>query len=274
MQPTGAQTRTGGNPETWLAARLAAGKPAESWADVPAWYYRENNLPVPARPHQGSDQGRIRNPLNPKGEDLSQHPNGRPAYLPPDEQYRITKLCTGGKKKTVPAHHVILACFSPEDRDGRDTRHLGIGDANRAWNWFPEGVTYGTPPENAMDKPPEARSSSARTARAAQVAAGVNMQPAATFECLNHARCGGLALKEGSRCTACIVQLGKDAAALLAAGMRLQDVGEHFGYTAGAWTYKLAVEHGGYTGAAADARMQHPTLLQRARLIWIKRRMR
>jgi hypothetical protein len=53
--------------------------------------------------------------------------------------------------------------------------------------------------------------------------------------------------------------------------MRLQDVAEHFGYTADNWTYKLAIEHGGYTGSKPEARMQHPTLRQRVRLIWLRR---
>ena len=49
-------------PETWLARRLAAGKPAETWVPVPGWYYEQIGLPVPAVPHQVSDQGRIRKP--------------------------------------------------------------------------------------------------------------------------------------------------------------------------------------------------------------------
>lgn len=259
------------NPEAWLAARLAAGRPAETWKPVPAWYYEQNGLPVPAVPHQVSDQGRIRNP---KGEDLSDRPNGRPKELPPGEQYRLVNLCTGGKRVTVPVHHVVLAGFSPEDRDGRDTRHLGQGDANRAWNWWPEGVAYGTRQENAFDKAPEARSAAAAKARAAQVAAGTAKPPRPVFECLNHARCGGLALNEGRRCAACVVQVGKDAAVLLRLHMPSQSVGEHFGYNGPGWVYAKAVEHGGYVGSAAAARVQRPTLRERVRIAWVKRGMR
>ena len=256
-------------PETWLAARLAAGKPAETWADVPSWYYEQIGLPVPAVPHQVSDQGRIRNA---KGEILADRPNGRPKELPAEEQYRRSNLCAGGKKVPVLVHHVVLAGFHPEDRAGRDTRHLGRGRACRAWNWWPEGVTYGTRPENMQDIPPEVRSAAARTARAAQMAAGIAMgPPPPTHECVNYARCGGKALNKGRRCDACVKQVGEDAAALLNAGMRLQDVAEHFGYTADNWTYKLAVDYGGYAGSKVQARTQHPNLWQRIRLIRLKR---
>ena len=259
-------------PETWLARRLAAGRPAEVWAPLPGWYYEQIGLPVPAVPHQVSDQGRIRNP---KGAILAQRPNGRPKELPPEEQYRLANLCTGGQKVTVPVHHVVLAGHCDEDRDGRDTRHLGKGDANRAWNWFPEGVAYGTKQENIQDIPPLVRAAAARTARAAQMAAGIAMgPPPPTHECVNYARCGGKALNKGRRCNACVAQVGRDAAALLNAGMRLQHAAEVFGYTDDRWTFELAVEHGAYAGTRAQARTQRPTLLQRARLAWIKRGMR
>jgi hypothetical protein len=256
-------------PQVWLARRLAAGRPAEVWVPVPGWYYEQLGLPVPASPHQVSDQGRIRNA---KGAVLSDRPNGRPKELPPEEQYRRTNLCGGGKRAPVLIHHVVLAGFHPEARGDRVTRHLGRGDANRAWNWYPEGVTWGTPEENAQDISPEVRVASARTARATQMAAGIAMgPPPPTHECVNYARCGGKALNKGRRCDACVARVGVDAAALLNAGMRLQDVAEHFGYTADNWTYKLAIEHGGYTGSKPEARMQHPTLRQRVRLIWLRR---
>ena len=258
-------------PETWLRDRLAAGKPAETWGGVPDWYYEQVGLPVPAAPHQVSDQGRIRNA---KGSDLADRPNGRPRELPPEEQYRLINLCTGGKKVTVPVHHVVLAVHCPEDRDGRDTRHLGRGRACRAWNWYPEGVVWGTKPENEADKTPEARSAAARTARAAQTAAGTAKPPRPTFRCLYWSRCGGMVLNEGSRCADCAVQIGKDAAVLLGLRMPSQAVGEFFGYTSGDRIYKLAVDHGGYTGSRAEARTQRPALWQRVRLVQVKRRIK
>jgi len=259
---------TGGNPETWLAARLAAGKPAETWKPVPAWYYEQIGLPVPAVPHQASDQGGHRSP---NGIDLATRPNGRPRELPPQEQYRLVNLSVGGVKKTVHAAHPVLAAHCPEARDGRDVRHLGRGRACRAWNWWPEGIAWGTRSENEMDKPEEVRVAAAAKGAATRVAAGLGAPPA-TFKCVNYIRCGAMVVTEGRRCEACFVQVGKGATVLLNAGMRFQDVGEHFGYTAGDWTYKLAVEHGGYARTKAQARMQRPTLWQCVRLIWIKRR--
>jgi hypothetical protein len=170
----------------------------------------------------------------------------------------------------------VLAGHCPEARDGRETRHLGQGDANRAWDWYPEGIAWGTPRENAFDKAPEVRSAAARTARAAQTEAGTASPPRPTFPCRNQVRaqCGGMVTNEGSRCAACVVQVGKDAAILLRLHMPSQAAGEHFGYTSGDWVHKLATEHGGYQGSKAEARMQRPTLWERVRIAWIKRGMR
>ena len=260
-------------PETWLARRLAAGRPAEIWKPVPPWYYEQIGLPVPAVPHQVSDQGRIRNAA---GHVLSQRPTGRPKELPADEQYRRTNLCAGGGKAPVLVSHVVLAGHDPEPRAGRETRHLGKGDANRAWNWWPEGVKWGDPRENAFDKPPEVRSAAARTARAAQTAAGTAKPPRPSHKCVNAPRtgCGGMVLHEGSRCGTCCVQVGKDAAALLRLGMPAQAVGEYFGHTSGDHVCRLAREHGGYAASAAVARTQRPTLRGRVRLALAKRGMR
>lgn len=150
-------------PDTWLRDRLAAGKPAETWADVPDWYYEQIGLPVPARPHQVSDQGLVRNS---SAHVLAQRPNGRPVDAPPELQYRLINLCGGGKKVTVAVHAVVLAAHCPEERDGRDTRHLS---GNPTHNWWPEGVTYGDQSENELDKAPEVRVAAARIARAAQL---------------------------------------------------------------------------------------------------------
>ena len=268
----GKENRTvGGNPMTWLAARLAAGLPAETWEPVPAWYYTQVGLIPPAEPHWCSDQGRIRNA---KLADLADRPNNRPKELPPEHQYRIVNLCTGGKKATVPVHHVVLACFCPEDRAGRETRHLGKGQGCRAWNFYPEGIAWGDARDNAFDKAPEVRSAAAVKARAAQTEAGTAKPPRPTFKCLYWARCGGMVLNEGSRCGACIAQIGKDATVLLGLRMPSQAVGEFFGYTSGDRVVTLAMEHGGYSGSKAEARMQHPTLRQRVRLVQVKRRIK
>ena len=259
-------------PETWLRDRLAAGKPAETWADVPDWYYEQIGLPVPVSPHQVSDQGRIRNAA---GHVLSQRPNGRPRELPPEEQYRLANLCTGGEKVTVPVHHVVLAGFHSARtvRAGKPATSAKVTRI-RAWNWFPEGLDYCDARTNAYDKAPEVRSAAAAKARAAQTAAGTAKPPRPTFECRNHARCGGMALNEGSRCGDCAVRVGKDAAVLLGLHMPSQAVGEFFGCTGPGWVYGQAVKYGAYAGGAAEARMQRPTLRERIRIAWVKRGMR
>ena len=260
-------------PRVWLERRLAAGRPAEAWGPVPAWYYEQIGLPVPARPHTASDQGRIRNA---KGESLRDRPNGRPKELPAGEQYRITNLCGGGQKITVPVSHVILAVHCPEDRAGRETRHLGKGDANRTWNWWPEGIAWGDPRENAFDKPPQVRSAAAAKARAAQDEQGIAKPPRPAYRCRNwkRAACGGMVTNEGSRCGDCAVQVGKDAAVFLARRMPAQAVGEYYGHTGPDWVLDLARKHGGWTGTAAEARMQRPSPWQRVLIVQAKRRMR
>jgi hypothetical protein len=257
-------------PEVWLARRLAAGKPAESWGPVPGWYYRELGIPVPAVPHQWSDQGRFRNA---KGELLAQRPNGRPKELPPEEQYLRANICAGGKKVPVLSSLAVLAVFHPEARNGRQTRHLGKGPANRQWNWYPEGIDYCDERTNAFDKPEEVRHAAAVTARAAQAAAGM-VSPRPTFPCRNQPRCGGMVANEGSRCGACVAQLGRDAAALLGLGMPSQLAGEFFGCTGPGWVYDQAVKHGGCTLTAAQARTQRPALWQRVRLMQVKRQIK
>jgi hypothetical protein len=258
-------------PQVWLARRLAAGKPAEVWVPVPGWYYEQIGLPVPAIPHQVSDQGRIRNA---KGAVLSRRPTGRPKELPSEEQYLRTNLCGGGKGVPALVSLVVLAGFHPEPRAGRETRHLGKGDANRQWNWYPEGVDYCDARTNAFDKPEKVRRAAAVTARAAQTAAGM-VSPRPTFRCLTWPQCGGMVQNEGSRCAACVVQVGKDAAALLWLRLPSQAVGEFFGYTSGDWVLKLAIEHGGFpSDRKAQARMQHPSPWQRVRLVQVKRRIK
>ena len=80
---------------------------------------------------------------------------------------------------------------------------------------------------------------------------------------------------EGSRCHACVIQVGKDARVLLDLGMPSQLVGEFFGHTSGSWVVEMAVEHGGYPkDRKAQARMQHPTLRQWVRLLRVKRQIK
>jgi NUMOD4 motif len=144
-------------PEQWLAARLAAGKPAETWKPIPGW----------EATHEVSDQGRVRTV---RGRILTQRPTNRPVEAPPERRYRKTNLCANGDQQTVDVHPLVLGAHAGPRPDGMVSRHLG-NPPNPAWNWWPEGLAWGTPPENEQDKPPEVRVAAARRARAAQIGA-------------------------------------------------------------------------------------------------------
>jgi NUMOD4 motif/HNH endonuclease len=152
-------------PETWLAARLAAGRPAETWKAVPGW----------EATHEVSDQGRVRTV---KGRTLKQRPNNRPQDAPPELRYPLADLCANGRKVTVTAHSIELRAFAGPCPPGHESRHL---DDIPSHNWWPENLAWGTPDQNAADKArqarwhsPEAkarRSEHARQSRATQLAA-------------------------------------------------------------------------------------------------------
>ena len=144
-------------PDAWLAARLAAGRPAETWKPVPDWEVT----------HEVSDQGRVRTA---KGRVLAQRPTNRPVDAPPERRYRKVNLNANGKQQTLDVHPLVLGAHAGPRPDGMVSRHLG-DLPNPAWNWYPEGLAWGTPPENEQDKPPEVRVAAARKARAAQLPA-------------------------------------------------------------------------------------------------------
>ena len=94
------------DPETWLAARLAAGRPAETWKPVPGW------------PHEVSDQGRIRTA---KGRVLTQRAHNRPREGPPERRYRKADLCRGAD---LLSGHQFTREGSPGRRGPPQSRHL------------------------------------------------------------------------------------------------------------------------------------------------------
>ncbi len=142
-----------------------------------------------------------------------------------------------GTRRTMLVHRVILAAHDRPCPPGMETLHSERGPL---WNRYPEDIRWGTKPENAADKP------------------APPVPPEPTFECVNHARCGNLVVNQGRRCLDCVAEVGRESAGMLNAGMPLQEVAEHFGYTGGDWVYQLAVRHGGYEGTKAQARMQRP----------------
>lgn len=137
---------------------------------------------------------------------------------------------------TLLGHKVVLTTFDRPCPPGMEACHSPRGPG---FNWWPEGVRWGTKPENHAD----------------QVAAGTATVPGPTFPCRNAPACGNLVRTEGRRCLDCVRQVGVDAAALLAAGRPLAEVAAGF-RNGPDWIFKLAVEHGGYTGTRTEARTQ------------------
>lgn len=146
---------------------------------------------------------------------------------------------------TFAAHKVTLYTFAGPPGFAQEACH---SDRGPAFNWWPEGVRWGTKAENHAD----------------MVAAGTAVVPEA-FPCVNHALCGGMVRNPGRRCRECVQAVGREAAQLLMLGMNAQDVAERFGYKDTRFVISVAQEHG-YGGTADDARSQSPTLVQRAKL--------
>ena len=155
-------------------------------------------------------------------------------------------VCPRGGVHTFTIHKVVLTTFAGPCPPGMEACHSPKGPG---FNWFPEGVRWGSKASNHAD-----------------MAAAGNAKVPESFPCRNAPRCTETVKNPGRRCLACVTVVGLHAAALLELGMPLQQVGERFGYSGGDWVYRLAVDHGGYEGAKADAQTQRPGLGQRARL--------
>ena len=147
---------------------------------------------------------------------------------------------------TVTMHRIVLTTFDRPCPPGMEACHSARGPA---FNWWPEGIRWGTKPENHAD----------------MVAAGTAVVPEA-FPCRNAERCGGTVRSPGRRCLPCVTDVGREAAALLSMGMNLLSVASRFGYNDYAWVFKLAVQHGGYEGTRAHALKQNPAIAQRIAL--------
>ena len=152
---------------------------------------------------------------------------------------------------TLSGHKIVLWTFAGPPRPGQEACHSARGPA---FNWWPEGIRWGTKPENHAD----------------MVAAGTAVVPE-SFPCRNQVRCGGTVKTQGRRCVECVAEVGELAGQMLAFGMPLRKVAERFGYTGDDWVFKLAAEHGRYDGTKERARAQHPAPLQRVPLWWFLR---
>jgi NUMOD4 motif len=144
---------------------------------------------------------------------------------------------TGKRRDGVTVHRLVLLAFAGPPKRGQETRH---GKRGQLCNWWPENLCWGSKPENEADKetPPQL--------------------PA--FPCKDG--CGALVTREDRRCAGCSAAAGRQVARMLAAGMNLEVAAVRLGLSSD-WAYKIAAEHGGWTGTKRDARLQRPSLSQR-----------
>ena len=198
------------------AAMTASDQRTETWETIPGF-----------SKYEAGDLGRVR----------SARTGNVLATRPSNSGYLLVKLYDdNGKQQTKTVHGLVLLTFAGPRPDGQETLHGPGGPLDNRW---PENIRYGTKPENAADR----------------AAAGTAKTPAA-YPCVNHGRCGGMVVKEGSRCLPCVTEVGERAAAMLDDGVGLDEVARRLGYQNAAWVHKLACNFGGYSKPVAHARAQ------------------
>lgn len=183
------------------------------------------------------------------GEGSRERPGGPPrakGYL------RVTLVPDEGKRRPVEVHILVLLANAGRPSAGMETRHLDNDPWNNRWEPGDEETTraaggnliYGTAKENHND----------------QVKAGTALHPPLA-DCVNHARCGGKAVRDGRRCLPCMKETGAAAAVLLWEGMPRADVAVELGYKpeSGPHVEGLARSYGGYKKTAAQTAAQART---------------
>jgi hypothetical protein len=184
--------------------------------------------PVPGCPgYEASDEGQVRS-IDRAG------PGGR-TYLGTvlatrvsNSGYQLVDLRDAqGARRTRTVHRVVLEAFRGPCPPGLECRHLNDEPAdNRLAN-----LAWGTKTENAQDK----------------FRLGNRQRAAAKPERLC-VRCG-TALEPGrggKRCHGCVVDVGRRAAAMLRAGVDLDEAADLLGYPHLSGLHTLARVHGGY----------------------------
>ena len=161
-----------------------------------------------------------------------------------------------GERQTKSVHSLVLLGFAGPCPRGMESRHLDDDPLNNRWR--PGGteaevraaggnLVRGTKQQQHADK----------------VANGNTPVTPKSFPCVNHGRCGGMVANAGSRCLPCAAEVGRQAAAMLGAGMNLSVATHRLGYKSPRWVHGLARDHGGYTGTLAEATSQRQPWAQR-----------
>jgi hypothetical protein len=218
-----------GRPEAEIRAAVDA-RP-EAWAAVPG-YSR----------YEWSDKGQVRRTAD-----------ARPMKTGVNNsEYEVVKILrdSDGKQVGKPVAHMVILAHHPafhglsEFPEGMETRHNpAVGD--KLFNAYPEGIWPGTKLENAEDQ--------FRSGRERAV-------PRPERACI---RCGEMFAAKGRRCPACREEIGRQAAAMLNAGVNLDVVNVRSGYRNPEYVYQLAVTHGGYEGTLEQAQAQGQARLHR-----------
>jgi hypothetical protein len=217
---------------------------------APEWY----PLPSPFSKYEvsfdgsGPDQRPVRRI---GGKPLSTQPAQHGGYL------MVKPYDDSGIRQTVAVHIlVLLAATGVPCPDGLESCHLDDDPLNNRWR-----------PGDTDDEVRAAggnlvRRTKKQNARHKFLNGGQAPTPKA-YECVNHARCGGMVANEGSRCLPCVEQVGERAAVMLNAGLPLDEVTRRLDYRNPEWVWKLAVRYGGYAESLPHARSQTPPMSRR-----------
>lgn len=154
-----------------------------------------------------------------------------------------------GRVQTRTVHTLILsACVGPCPRR-METRHLNDDPTDNRW---PENICYGTRPENDADR---ARNT-----------------PPAPVPPPKRCVCGQVVTRgSATRCHDCVVQVGVDAARLLADGMSPADTADVLGYNSAAGVVVLATKYGGHKAVGATANPKSSQRVMATLRHWLRR---
>ena len=204
-------------------------------------------LPPPFSKHEVSFDG-----FGPDQKPVRRIGASKPLAVSAGSRYlKVKPYDDSGKQQTIEIHRLVLLAGDGPCPEDMQSCHLDDDPLNNRWR---PGATederraaggnlmYGTGLQNARHK--FQNGGQAPTPKA--------------YECVNHARCGGMVANEGSRCLPCVEVVGERAAVMLNAGLPLDEVTRRLDYRNSVWVWKLAVRYGGYAGSLPHARSQQP----------------
>lgn len=153
----------------------------------------------------------------------------------------------GGERVTVSGQVAVLEAFTGiRCPPGLESLH---GEYGSLVNWR-ENLSRGTRKQNEAEK---------------------EAPVTPTFPCRYQHKCGNTVTKEDGSCGPCSEEDGRRVGRMLADGMNLEVAAVRISRSSD-WAYKIAVDHGGYTGTKRQARLQQPSVTQRLRITLRDRR--